>query len=144
MSRLVKRPKLHMGDTGVACALLGLDAAKLDADRPAFSAILETFVLQELRRQASFAPEPLGFFHFRDRDDFEVDIVIERGPAEVAGIEVKAAATVHETDLRGLRKLRDAAGKRFVAGVILYDGSATIRFGDGLFAVPVRKLWETT
>ena len=103
-----------------------------------------TFVLQELRRQASFAPDPLGFFHFRDRDAFEVDIVIERGSTEVAGVEVKAAATVHQADLRGLRKLRDAAGKRFVAGVILYDGSATIRFGDGLFAVPVRKLWETT
>lgn len=143
-SRLVKRPKLHVGDTGVACALLGMDAASLDANRPVLGAMLETFVLQELRRQASFAPDPLGFFHFRDRDDFEVDIVIERGHAEVAGVEVKAAATVHEADLRGLRKLRDAAGKRFVAGVILYDGSATIRFGDGLFAIPVRRLWETT
>jgi hypothetical protein len=144
LKRLVKRPKLHVGDTGVACALLGVDAARLDADRPALGSMLETFVLQELRRQASFAPEPLGFFHFRDRDDFEVDIVIERGHAAIAGVDVKAAATVNEADLRGLRKLRDAAGERFVAGVILYDGSATIRFGDGLFAVPVRKLWETT
>ena len=106
--------------------------------------MLESFVLQELRRQASFEPEPIGFFHFRDRDDFEVDIVLERGPAAVAGVEVKAAATVNEADLRGLRKLRDAAGKRFVAGVVLYDGSATINFRDGLFAVPVRNLWETT
>lgn len=101
-------------------------------------------MLKELRPQASFAPEPLGFHHFRDRDDFEVDIVIERGHAEIAGVKVKAAATVNEADLRGLRKLRDAAGKRFVGGVVLYDGEATIRFGDGLFAVPVRKLWETT
>jgi hypothetical protein len=144
MSRLVKRPKLHGAETGVACGLLGVDAARLDADRAVLGSLLESFVLQELRRQASFAPEPLGFFHFRDRDDFEVDIVIERGHAAVAGIEVKAAATVREADLRGLRKLRDAAGKRFIAGVVLYDGSATIRFGDGLFAVPVRKLWETT
>lgn len=144
MSRLVKRSKLHVGDTGLACALLGVDAARLDADRPALGSMLESFVLQELRRQASFAPDPLGFFHFRDRDDFEVDIVIERGHAEIAGVEVKAAATASEADLRGLRKLRDAAGKRFVAGVVLYDGSATIRFSDGLFAVPVRKLWETT
>jgi predicted AAA+ superfamily ATPase len=59
-------------------------------------------------------------------------------------VEVKAAETVNESDLRGLRKLRGAAGKRFVTGVVLYDGNATIRFRDGLFAVPVRKLWETT
>jgi predicted AAA+ superfamily ATPase len=143
LSRLVKRPKLHMGDTGVACALLGIDAPGLDADRQLFGAMLETFVLQELRRQASWRPMPLDFFHFRDRDDFEVDIVVEQGQGAVAGIEVKAAATVGEGDLRGLRKLKNAAGSRFTAGVVLYDGSATIRFDNDLFAVPVRRLWET-
>ena len=70
--------------------------------------------------------------------------MLEQGHAAVAGIEVKAAATIGETDFRGLRKLRDAAGKRFVAGVVLYDGSATVNFRDRLFAVPVRKIWETT
>ncbi|MBW6454854.1 MAG: ATP-binding protein [Trueperaceae bacterium] len=143
LSRLVKRPKLHVGDTGVACALLGVDADRIAADRPLLGALLETFVFQELRRQASWLPEPVEFFHFRDRDDFEVDIVLEQGALAVAGVEVKAAATVKESDLRGLRKLRAVAGKRFVAGVVLYDGSAGIAFGDGLFAVPVRKLWET-
>jgi predicted AAA+ superfamily ATPase len=142
LTRLVKRPKLHMGDTGLACALLGIDAPALERDRATLGRLLETFVLQELRRQASWHLDPVGLFHFRDRDDFEVDIVLERGYAAVAGVEVKAAATVAESDLRGLRKLRDAAGKRFVAGVVLYDGSATIRFGGGLYAVPLRTLWE--
>ena len=66
----------------------------------------------------------------------------ERGQAALAGIEVKAAGTVRENDFRGLRKLRDAAGDRFAAGVVLYDGATTTRFGEGLFAVPVRRLWE--
>ncbi len=144
LNRLIKRPKLHMGDTGVACALLGIDAGGLDKDRQLLGQMLETFVLQELRRQGSWRPEPLGFFHFRDRDDFEVDIVLEQSHSTIAGVEVKAAATVGEADLRGLRKLRDAAGKRFAAGVVLYDGSATVDFHDGLFAVPIRKLWEAT
>lgn len=142
MSRLVKRPKLHIGDTGVACALLGLDAARLDADRSRFGPMLETFVLQELKRHASGRADPVAFHHFRDRDDFEVDIVLEEAGTRLAGIEVKAAASVNEADLRGLRKLRAAAGKRFVAGIVLYDGEATVAFGDGLFAVPVRALWE--
>ncbi len=141
LSRLVKRPKLHIGDTGVACALLGLDGEALHRDRQALGPLLETFVLQELKRQASWRPTPASFFHFRDRDDFEVDIVMEVGRS-VAGIEVKAAASVAESDFRGLRKLREAAGERFVAGVVLYDGGATVKFGDGLFAVPVRTLWE--
>ena len=69
---------------------------------------------------------------------------MEAGHATVAGIEVKAAATVTERDLRGLRKFRSAAGRRFAAGVVLYDGTATIAFGEGLFAVPLRTLWEMT
>jgi predicted AAA+ superfamily ATPase len=144
LSRLVKRPKLHMGDTGVACALLGLDAAALAKDREALGPLLETFVFQELRRQASWHEHAVTFHHFRDKDGTEVDVVLERGPREVAGVEVKASATVRESDFRGLRKLATAAGKRFVAGVVLYDGEATAGFGDGLYAVPIRRLWETT
>ncbi len=144
LSRLVKRPKLHVGDTGVACSLLGMDAAALAGDRTLLGQMMETFVFQELRRQASWRPHPIEFFHFRDRDDFEVDIVLEQGHTRVAGVEVKAGATVLETDLRGLRKLRSAAGAHFLAGVVVYDGTSTINFGDSLFAVPVRKLWETT
>jgi len=49
---------------------------------------------------------------------------------------------VSDADLRGLRKLRDAAGPRFQAGVVLYDGTSTISFGDNLYAVPLRALWE--
>jgi predicted AAA+ superfamily ATPase len=143
LSRLVKTPKLHLGDTGIGCALLGTDAAALAADRQALGRMLETFVLQELRRQASWQEAPIAFHHFRDRDGAEVDIVLERGAQALAGVEVKAAATVTAADFRGLRKLRDAAGKRFAAGIVLYDGETSAAFGDGLFAVPIRALWET-
>lgn len=142
ISRLVKTAKLHLGDTGLACALLGLDAEALQADRPLLGQMLETFVFQELRRQASWRDEAMHFFHFRDKDGAEVDIVIERGARAVVGIEVKASGTVTPADLRGLRKLKEASGKRFVAGVVLYDGETTASLGDGLFAVPIRALWE--
>jgi predicted AAA+ superfamily ATPase len=142
ISRLVKAPKVHLGDTGLACALLGVDARALAADRTLLAHLLETFVFQELRRQASAHEEHHAFFHFRDKDGAEVDMVIERGALAMAGIEVKASATVTDADFRGLRKLRAAAGKRFVAGVVLYDGETGASFGDGLFAVPFRALWE--
>jgi hypothetical protein len=61
----------------------------------------------------------------------------------VAGIEVKSSATVTPADFRGLRKLRAAAGSKFAAGVVLYDGETSVPFGAGLFAVPIRALWET-
>lgn len=143
LSRLVKTPKLHVCDTGLACVLLGLDAPALMKDRVVFGQMLETFVLQELRRLASFRDDDIRFHHFRDRDGHEVDVVLERGGREIAAIEVKAAASVKPSDFRGLRRLKDAAGKRFVAGAVLYDGETSAGFGDGLFALPIRTLWET-
>lgn len=142
ISRLVKTPKLHLGDSGLACALLGVDAAALAEDRPLLGHLLETFVFQELRRQESGSNMSATFFHYRDRDGVEVDIVIERDARALAGVEIKAAASVTERDFRGLAKLRDATGKRFTAGVVLYDGEATLGFGDRLFAVPIRTLWQ--
>jgi uncharacterized protein len=143
LSRLIKTPKLHIGDTGLACSLLGLGADDLMADRSLLGQLLETFVFQELRRQASWYDDVLSFFHFRDKDAFEVDIVIERGSRSVAGVEVKASATVTAADFRGLRKLKEAAGRGFAGGVVLYDGETAASFGDGMFAVPIRALWET-
>jgi len=143
LKRLVKSPKLHLGDTGLASALLGVDAEALDADRQLLGQLTETFVFQELRRQASWHDDPLSFFHFRDKDGVEVDIVIERGPRAVAGVEVKASATVRAGDFSGIRKLKGAAGRHFAGGVVLYDGEIAASFGDGLFAVPIRSLWET-
>ena len=142
LSRLIKTPKLHLGDTGLACALLGVDADALAADRPMLGHLLETFVFQELRKQASWREEPIAFHHFRDKEGVEVDIVLEGARQRVAGIEVKASATVTAADFKGLRKLQASTGRRFAAGVVLYDGEATARFGDQLFAVPVRRLWE--
>jgi predicted AAA+ superfamily ATPase len=142
LSRLIKSPKLHLGDTGLACSLLGVDAAALWTDRTLLGQLLETFIFQELRRQASWRSEPVIFHHFRDKDGVEVDIVLEGSGQCVAGVEVKAAATITAKDFRGLRKLKECAGKRFSGGVVLYDGEVTTPFGDGLFAVPIRNLWE--
>ena len=142
INRLVKTPKLHLGDTGLAAALLKLDASGLYADRALFGQLLETFVFQELRRQSGTAQDSIGFFHFRNRDDHEVDIVLEQG-ALLAGVEVKASGSIREEDFRGLRKLQEVAGERFACGVVLYDGEVSLRFGPKLFALPMATLWTT-
>ena len=60
----------------------------------------------------------------------------------LAGIEGKAAATVAAAEFRGMHKLKQAAGKYFKAGVVLYDGESAAPFGDGLYALPISQLWE--
>src|SRR3990170_2119176 len=143
IKRLVKTPKLHLGDTGLAGALLGLDVAQLNEDRGLLGQLLETFVYGELKRQASWHKTDLGFYHFRDKDGYEVDLVIQQDGRRFAGIEVKAASTVTERDFRGLRRFRDVVGKGFHAGVVLYDGEHVLPFGEGMHAVPLSALWSS-
>ena len=142
LKRLVKTPKLHFLDSGLLAALMNLSAARLHADRTALGPLLETFVLAELLKLSSWHSERLEFFHFRDRYDNEVDIVIEDSNGQVVGIEVKASATVSAADFSGLRKLAEACGKRFTMGLILYDHDTLVPFGEQMFAAPISTLWK--
>jgi len=105
------------------------------------------FNLDDDVTRAAAEVDPIGFVadlhHFRDKDGYEVDLVIERGGRKLAGVEVKAAATVTEADFRGLRKLSSAAGSRWAAGVVLYDGETSASFGSDLYALPISALWES-
>lgn len=140
ISQLIKTPKLHLGDTGVASSLLELDSESIHFDRETLGQLLETFVYQELRRQASGHTNQHRFHHYRDKSRAEVDVVIDRGP-RLAGIEVKAGATIKSADFRGLRKLESELGERFAAGIVLHDGERTVQYGDKIFAVPFWELW---
>ncbi len=101
----------------------------------------ETFVAMELHRQISWPDDRPQLFHFRDREQREVDIIIESRDGSIAAVEVKSAATVRQRDFRGLRHLKDKLGGRFKAGALLYTGPNTVSFGDRLAAVPVSGLW---
>lgn len=140
--RAARTPKLHVADTGIACALHRRTAESLDRDPTYRGHLLESLVLAELRAQSSWREEGTEFAHFRDSNQNEVDIVLERGPYLVAGVEVKASATVNAKDFRGLRKLREIAGDAFAAGVVLYDGTEGYRHDGNLWALPIRTLWE--
>ena len=140
--RLIKSPKLHMMDTGLAASILRLNSNSIQNDPNLHGRLLETFVLKELQRQASWHDSRLWFSHFRDRDGLEVDIVIESDSLTVVGVEVKSAKSVNIHDFRGLRKLAALTGENFIGGIILYDGPTCRQFEKDLFAVPIRSLWE--
>jgi len=142
LSRLVKTPKLHFLDSGLQAALLGATAERIAKDRTLFGRLLETFVFSELLKEASWLDTGCAIYHYRDKDQDEVDFVVEDAAGAVVGIEVKASATVTGADFKGLRKLAAACGASFKLGAVLYDGDQTLPFGRRLFAVPVSCLWE--
>jgi uncharacterized protein len=140
--RLVKTPKLHSVDTGMMCAVRGLNRERLLKQPGDFGLVLESFVYNELRKQAVWIEEPLNFHHYRDKDKVEVDVIIENAMGDCFAIEVKAAATLSAKDFTGLKRFQSVAGKRFKIGVLLYDGDHTTAFGDNLYAVPLGALWS--
>jgi len=139
--RQVKAPKLYVSDPGLLAGLAGVDERRLGQDGGLAGSLLETFVATELERQASWAAQPLTFWHLREGDR-EVDTVIEHPSGDIVGIEVKASATVRPADLAGLTQLRDRVGARFRAGVVVYTGNRTLPFGDRLWALPLPGLWR--
>jgi hypothetical protein len=142
LKRMVKTPKLHFLDSGLLASVRGLTFERVNADRGTFGALLETFVYSEVLKLMTAASNlRLTPHHFRDRDMREVDIVLERDDGTIVGIEVKASATVRAGDFGGLRALAEVCGDRFAFGVVLYDSTDVVPFGDKLAAVPLSCLW---
>lgn len=142
VSRLTKTPKLHFLDTGLLAALRDVTAAQLQKDRTAYGPLLENFVVSEVLKLTTWSEKRLRISHFRTKEQDEVDLVLEDRRGRVIGIEVKASATVRAQDLRGLRKLQEAVGDKFVQGLVLHDHDRITPFDEKLHAAPVSLLWQ--
>jgi uncharacterized protein len=138
--RLVKSPKLFMVDTGLTCALLGLDAAGLKQGGEVAGRVFENFVALEVFKHASWSDKLVRLYHFRSQRGQEVDIVLEDSQGQVVGIEVKLSASPAARDFAGLKTLQEHLGKRFVCGALLHTGREIVPFGERLHAVPVQLL----
>ncbi len=141
--RLIKSPKIHFRDSGLAAALAGITDDTWKIDRSAFGHLLESFILQQLQNQAARMPGKTRLWHYRDKDQVEVDCVLTQGN-RTWGVEIKAAASVKPSDADGLKRLASQAGLDFQGGIVFYDGNSILPIDRELklYAVPISKLWE--
>ena len=131
-----------MVDSGLAATLTGLTAADWSTQRDRFGHLLESFVVQQLMAQAGWTDPDLRFWHYRDKDQVEVDLVITRG-AETWGVEVKSAVTATASDGQGLRRLADQCGANYRGGVLFYAGNSAFSLDDRHnLAMPLARLWS--
>lgn len=143
-ARATASPKVHVVDSGVAARLLRLTPEKLAARNPTalteLGHLIETFVVGEFLKQASWIDGIAGCGHWRTYDNDEVDLVIERDDGAIVAVEVKASGKVRD-DLRPLKKLRDTIGDAFLAGVVMYLGERSYNVEDRLHVLSIDKLW---
>jgi predicted AAA+ superfamily ATPase len=137
-SRVLKSPKLYFEDSGLAAYLAGVDDVGPKGDEPLRGPLYETFVAQNLTAllAARWPRAALSFWNVQGRH--EVDFVIEVG-RDCLAVEVKAAAQFGDRDLAGLHAFL-AATPRCRAAVLAYNGGATMRIGDRLWAMPIRRV----
>lgn len=138
-TRAIGTPKVIFLDSGLAHYL----TTGAVGDAP-LGGLLENFVLGELARQLTWSQSSARLYHYRDRDQNEVDGILEDNAGQIVGIEVKAAETVRPADFRALKLLQRRLGTRFRAGFVLYCGSESLSFGDGLTCLPISALWTTS
>lgn len=144
-ARVVKHSKAHVTDTGLAAALIGVSPEALAQPvSPARGPLVETFIVNELAKQATWSDHAVRLRHWRISGGAEVDLIVENEDGRILAIESKAADTVTTDDFRGLAALRDLLGAQFVQGVVLHTGrQGAVGFGDRLTALPIAAIWET-
>ncbi len=144
-SRVSAKSKVHVVDSGLAARLLRLTPDRLSGVDPTsltdFGHLLETFVVNELRKQASWLDEPVRLGHWRTSDGSEVDLIVEYDDGRVLAFEVKASERAPGKDFRGLTQLRDLVGNRFAGGFMFTTGSRTYTYSDRVHVMPVDRLW---
>jgi hypothetical protein len=143
LKRLVRSPKRYLVDSALLGGVLGVDGPAVLRDGDLLGRLLDTFVVAQLRAEATAAEARPRMFHLRQEDGrHEVDIVAEIRGGGVIGIEVKAASAPTADSARHLAWLRDHLGDTFIAGVVLHTGPATYSLGEKLVAAPICTLWS--
>lgn len=140
--RGIHTPKIFITDSGLLAYLLGADAKRAAEDDQITGKLFENFVVMEVARLVEWAQTAVTQYHYRTRDNEEIDIVLESRSGDLACIECKTAATIDPKDYRPMEKLRDQRGRRFIAGFVIYTGGDTKPLTDRIWAVPVSALWS--
>jgi len=142
--RAINRPKIVLSDTGLVCSLNGITSEFLSdiENGNELGPILEAFVIAEINKQQAWSDSSYTLFHYRDRDNKEVDLILELDGGIIIAIEIKAASSFSQKDFAGLKTLRGLLGSRFHCGIVLYTGEEVQPFGDKLFAAPISSIWQ--
>ena len=140
--RLVKMPKLHFYDTGLACWLMGVRTADQLRSHPLRGALFETWVVSEIVKHRQNRGEVRGLSFYRDRHAVEADLIIEHA-RRLTLVEAKAAETASSALFDGARRVgaRIAEPARPCDVVLVYGGREAQRRSDSTL-VPWTRLHE--
>jgi len=136
--RLVKTPKLYFLDTGL-CAYLTQWSSPETLEAGAMSgAIFETWVITELLKSYWHNGKQAPFYYFRNKDQREIDVLIERD-GRIYPVECKKTASPSREALAGATAL-ERLGVAVEPGAVICMVPALLPLSRTATAVPAGVL----
>lgn len=137
--RVIRSPRMHLYDTGLACWLLGIRTPQQLRSHPLRGPLFETWVASEILKHRMNRAEPTGLSFYRDASGIEADLIVQRSRS-TAVVEVKSSSTAPHRLFDGLRRAM-SAGPEGSEPILVYAGSELQRRTDGLL-LPWNRLHE--
>lgn len=134
-SSVVKTPKLYWFDNGLLRHLSGF-GFQIDNGQ-----LFENYVASEIIKYIRTNRLDIQLYFYRTRSGMEIDFILETHQGILA-IEVKNRELVSAKDFTNLKRLKDATGKNFRSGIVIYKGNEIKNFGDDLWAIPSTRLFS--
>ena len=123
--QVVKAPKLHFFDSGLACYLLGIREPEQLRSHPLRGAIFESWVISEVYKASVHSGVRLSLFHYRETRGLEIDLLMEQGE-RLDIVEIKSGATVIMDFFKNLKRFPErleAEGRaRSIRSHVVYGG----------------------
>lgn len=135
--RVVKMSKLYFYDTGLVCALLGIQNAEQLSYHPLTGNLFENFVVSELQKVITNKGKRHKLYFWRDNVGHEIDIVIEHA-GELYPVEIKSGRTITPEYFKNLTFWQKISGAR--AATVLYAGKQVQHRSTGITILPWKQL----
>jgi predicted AAA+ superfamily ATPase len=138
--RIVKMPKLYFYDTGLACALLGIqNAAQLNYN-PLSGSLFENFIIGELLKQRYNSGKSNNLYFWRDNTGHEVDIIIEN-QGTLYPVEIKSGKTITNEFFKGVLYWLKISGEK--SGAVIYAGESGQKRSNNIDIIPWNEITES-
>lgn len=129
LKRVIKSPKVHFIDSGLASYLLNSSIeSSLIGQNEHLGNLVETFVYSELIKHQSYSEENVEIYHYRDQQQKEVDFVIESNSGEIVALEIKSGSSIKKEHFKGLVALAKTMKHKNFKGIVFYGGNKILPF----------------
>ncbi len=137
LKRATKTPKLYFMDTGLVCYLVGWNNKAVLMNGAMAGSVFETFVVSEIIKSYKNAGlNTSHIFFYRDREQKEIDLVIENG-GTLYPIEIKKSAQPATAMAKNFPVLNNVQDRIVGQGCIICLSDSLCGVSESLTIIPV-------